>query len=421
VELGEQLFRQESGRIVAVLTRIFGFGNLALAEDVAQDVFCRALEVWKLRGVPNNPSAWLMKAAKNRAIDLLRRERAARGVEERLQRLLGSEWTLVPTVDELFSASTIKDDQLRMMFSCCAPGLAEQAQVALILQLLCGFTSDEIAAAFLSKRDAVAKRIERGKKVLTASEHLFDLADDELPARLSSVHRALYLLFNEGYHGASKETPVRAELCREAMRLAALLLDDPRVATPVSYALCAMMWLHAARLPARIGAGGELIALADQDRSLWDAALMAKGIEFLERSAQGAELSDYHLQAAIASVHARASAAAETDWDRIVWLYDTLMDVAPSPVVALNRAIAIAEKDGPEAGIRAINAMAQSERLASYPFLPAALGELELRAGHVESARKHFEEAVSLARNAMERRFLQQRARTARAPASDLR
>jgi RNA polymerase sigma-70 factor (ECF subfamily) len=409
VELDEQLFRRESGRIVTVLTRIFGFQHLTLAEDVAQDVFCRALEVWKLRGVPENPSAWLMKAAKNRAIDLLRRERAAHNAHEHLGQLLQSEWTMVPTIDALFSYESIKDDVLRMMFSCCDPALPEQAQVPLILQVLCGFTSDEIAAAFLSKRDAVAKRIERGKKVLAASNRLFDMAENDVPARLSAVHRALYLLFNEGYHGASKDTPVRAELCREAMRLGALLLDDSRTSTPATAALCALMCLNAARLPARIAGDGELVAFSDQDRSQWDESLIAKGLALLERAAQGTQLSEYHIQAAIAAAHAQASSAEDTDWARIVWLYDMLMEIAPSPVVALNRAIALAEKDGPQAGVAAINAIEQSERLAAYPFLRAALGELELRAGNVEAARRHFEDAVSLARNAAERRFLESR------------
>lgn len=409
MELDEQLFRRESGRIVTVLTRIFGFQHLTLAEDVAQDVFCRALEVWKLRGVPENPSAWLMKAAKNRAIDLLRRERAAHNAHEHLGQLLQSEWTMVPTIDALFSYESIKDDVLRMMFSCCDPALPEQAQVPLILQVLCGFTSDEIAAAFLCKRDAVAKRIERGKKVLAASNRLFDMAENDVPARLSAVHRALYLLFNEGYHGASKDTPVRAELCREAMRLGALLLDDWRTSTPATAALCALMCLNAARLPARIAGDGELVAFSDQDRSQWDESLIAKGLALLERAAQGTQLSEYHIQAAIAAAHAQASSAEDTDWARIVWLYDMLMEIAPSPVVALNRAIALAEKDGPQAGVAAINAIEQSERLAAYPFLRAALGELELRAGNVEAARRHFEDAVSLARNAAERRFLESR------------
>lgn len=409
MELGEQLFRYESGRIVAVLTRVFGLDNLALAEDVMQDTFCRALEVWKLRGVPQNPAGWLMTAAKNRAIDVLRRERTARRLVPEITHLLESEWTMVPTVNGFFSAETIQDDQLRMMFSCCDPLLSEKAQVALTLNLLCGFTAGEIARSFLSKRSAIEKLIERAKKMLSTSKKLFDLADREFPERLSAVHRVLYLLFNEGYHGGSAQKAVRAELCREAMRLAELLLHNPLVSTPASFALCALMWLHAARLPARVDGDGELISLAHQDRSRWDARLIGIGNNFLNCSASGSELSEYHIEAAIAAVHSNSSKAEDTDWERIVWLYDTLMTIRPSPVVALNRAIAVAQKSGPESGIAEIQAIARSELLASYPFLPAALGELELRAGQIESAREHFEAAVALARNPMERRFLELR------------
>jgi RNA polymerase sigma factor (sigma-70 family) len=413
VEPDEPLFRRESGRIVASLSRIFGLDNIELAEDVAQDVFCRALEVWKLRGVPPNPSAWLMKAAKNRAIDLLRRERTARNLVPELGRLLESEWTLVPTVNDVFSAESIKDDQLRMMFSCCDPNLSEDSQVALMLRLLCGFSVDEIARAFFSKPATIEKRIERGKRVLAVSKRLFDMADSELHARLSAVHRALYLLFNEGYHGSSERSVVRAELCREAMRLAESLLENPLVATPATYALCALMCFHAARLRARVDARGDLISLADQDRSLWDKRLIAKGNRLLDRSATGSELTEYHIEAAIASLHATAARADETDWPRLVWLYDTLLEIRPSPVIALNRAIALAYASGPERGLEAIAAIPEHERLAQYPFFPAALAELELRAGKIDAAREHFQAAAALARNSMERRFLELRVEAA--------
>lgn len=413
MDTGEQLFRHESGRIVAALTRIFGLDNLALAEDVMQDTFCRALEVWKLRGVPENPPAWLMKAAKNRAIDLLRRERNARRLVPELERLLESEWTMVPTVSAFFDAETIEDDQLRMMFTCCDPQIAEDGQVALTLNLLAGFTAGEIASSFLTKTAAIEKRIERAKKVLATSKRLFDLSNSQLQSRLSAVHRTLYLLFNEGYHGASKKTAVRWDLCREAMRLASLLLENPLTSTPESYALCALMWLHAARLPARVNGQGDLIALHDQDRSRWDSKLIAKGHAFLDRAASGAELTEFHIEAAIASTHANAVRTEDTDWTRIIWLYDTLMGLRPSPIVALNRAIAIAQAGGPERGIEAIRAIEERERLAGYPFLPAALGELELRAGNNETARRHFEEAAALARNSMERKFLRTRAEVA--------
>ena len=395
--------------MVAALTRIFGLENLALAEDVVQDAFCRALEIWKLRGVPDNPSAWLMKTAKNRAIDVLRRERTARSVLPELRPALESEWTLVPTVNEFFVANAIKDDQLRMMFSCCHPRLSEQAQVALILSILCGFTVSEIASAFLSGRAAVEKRITRAKKTLASSKRLFDLADRDFARRLTAVHRAIYLLFNEGYHSASPESVVRVELCREAMRLGRLLAEHPLTSTPATEALCALMWLHAARLPARLDAAGNLKSLFDQDRSKWDMSLASQGERFLERSARGPQVTEYHIEAAIAWVHASAHRAEDTDWSKIVSLYDRLMGIRPSPVVALNRAIAIAQHEGPERGLEEMNAIADRERLAEYPFYYSALGELELRKERHEIAREHFRAALALARNPMERRYLEQR------------
>jgi RNA polymerase sigma-70 factor (ECF subfamily) len=410
VEPSDHLYRREAGRMVATLTRIFGVHNLALAENVVQDAFCRALEVWKFRGVPDNPSAWLMTAARNRALDVLRRERTARRFAPEMGRLLESEWTLTPTLEEAFGPHAIKDDQLRMMFSCCNPRLSEPAQIALVLQLLCGFSVREIAAAFLIGFAAAEKRLTRAKKVLAASERLFEIADaGDFAARLGAVQRALYLLFNEGYHGASPETAVRVELCREAIRLAALLLEQPLAATPATRALYALMCFDAARLAARVDASGDLVSLADQDRSRWDPRLIAEGRRELELAATGDELSEYHVEAAIAAVHTCAPSAGETDWRRIVALYDALLRVRPSPVVELNRAIAIAQVEGPQRGLEELRTIADPERLAAYPFYPAALGELELRCGRAATAREHFRSALALARNSSERRFLERR------------
>ena len=410
MEPSEHLFRHEAGRMVATLTRIFGPHNLALAEDVVQDAFCRAFEVWKVRGVPDNPSAWLMATAKNRAIDTLRRERTARTFEPELSRLIQSEWTLTPAVEDLFATSAIKDDLLRMMFSCCHPRLAEESQVALMLNILCGFSVDEVANAFVSTHAAIEKRISRAKKVLASSKKLFDVsASSEFSSRLPVVRRALYLLFNEGYHGASAESAVRVDLCREAMRLTVLLLEHPRGATPATYALAALMHLDAARLPARVDDLGNLNSLFEQDRSKWDSHLVAEGQRLLDLSATGPELTEYHIEAAIAWTHAIADCTANTDWANIVSLYDKLMMIRPSPVVALNRAIAIAEHDGPERGLEAIHAIPDSDRLATYPFYHAALGEFELRKGRHEAAQEHFRTAMALARNPMERQFLTRR------------
>ena len=403
MELHEHLFRREAGRIVATLTRIFGVEHIALAEDVVQDAFCRALEVWPFRGVPENPSAWLMATAKHRALDVLRRERTARTSAPELGRLLESD-------EQLFTEDAIKDDQLRMMFSCCHPRLSEAAQVALMLHILCGFSVDEVAGAFVSTHAGVEKRLTRAKQVLAESGRLFEIADAaDFATRLPAVHRALYLLFNEGYHGASPESAVRAELCREALRLTTLLFEYPLASTPATYALAALMCLHAARLPARLDAAGQFRVLADQDRSRWDPNLMAEGQRLLERSATGPQLTEYHVEAAIAAAHGSAPRVQDTDWAHIVSLYDTLLEIRPSPVVALNRAIAVAQRDGPERGLEEIAAIADRGRLADYPFYHAALGELELRQGRGESARGHFRAAVGLARNAMERQFLEQR------------
>jgi predicted RNA polymerase sigma factor len=297
-----------------------------------------------------------------------------------------------------------------MMFSCCSPRLSEEAQVALVLHILCGFSVDEIASAFVSSHAAVEKRIVRSKRVLAGSKKLFDISGaEDFARRLPAVLRALYLLFNEGYHGASPEKAVRVELCQEAMRLASILLENPLGATASSYALAALMSLNAARLPARLDLSGNLTVLAEQDRSQFDQALAEDGLRLLERSATGPELTDYHVEAAIAWVHTSAQRTEDTDWSMIISLYDKLMAIRPSPIVALNRAIAIAQRDGPRRGLEEIYAIQDSERLANYPFYHAALGELEIGSSHLEEAREHFVAALKLARNPMERSFFEHR------------
>jgi RNA polymerase sigma-70 factor (ECF subfamily) len=406
----DHLFRRQHGQMVAALTRIFGMHNLKLAEDVVQDAFCRALEIWKVRGVPENPPAWLMTAAKNRALDAIRRERTARNFAPELDRLLRSEWTLASTVNENLGANAICDDLLRMMFSCCNPAISEESQVALILNILCGFGIEEVAGAFVSAHAAMEKRLARAKKILAGSESLFEVnSAGEFAARLPAVHRALYLLFNEGYHGACAETAMRAELCREAIRLAREVLAHPQGAVPASSALAALMCLNAARMPSRKDNSGRLQPLSDQDRSQWDRELIAEGVRLLECSASGTVLSQYHVEAAIAAAHANAPTTEATDWRHVVSLYDVLMQIQPSPIVALNRAIAVGQSEGPERGLLALDSIGGSERLAGYPFYAAARGDFELRLGRCDAARRHFGDALSAARNPDERRYLAQR------------
>lgn len=409
VRPSENLFRHESARLLALLTQLFGVDNLALAEDVVQDTLANAFEAWAFTGIPEHYAALLTTAAKHRAIDVIRRERTACRFAPELARWIESEWTLRPVLDELFLPPALKDDELRMMFSCCHPKFDEDVQVALILKLSCGFGVGEIASAFLVSAAAVEKRISRGKKTLAESQRLFELTAGDFAPRLSAVHRALYLLFNEGYHGACADQVVRADLCHEAMRLVRLLVDHAPAATPATHALAALMYLDAARLPARLDHAGNLLPLLDQDRSRWDARLISEGLKLLEASATGDDVTEYHLEAGIAAVHASAEQADQTRWAEIVSIYDALMKVRPSPVIALNRAIALAEHAGPERGLEAIRAIGDKDRLAAYPFYWAAIGELEFRAGRFDLAREHFGAARGLARNDSERRFLDQR------------
>jgi RNA polymerase sigma factor (sigma-70 family) len=408
----EHLFRREAGRITATLVRIFGLRNLALAEDVVQEAFCRALEVWPFRGTPDDPAALLVTTAKNCARDALRRGRTANLATPELAEALRCEWSLAPTIEQMFAPHEVQEDLLRMMFSCCHPRLSESAQVALILHILCGFSTEEVAAAFINSHAAMEKRIARAKRTIAAAGTLFNVSSPrDFGTRLSAVQRALYLLFNEGYHGSSPEIAVNTQLCVEACHLTSLLLEHSLGATPPTYALAALMALNLARLPGRVDAAGDLLALADQDRARWDRARIEEGLRLLELSATGSDLSSYHIEAAIASLHATASSVEATDWPTIVSLYDTLLTISDSPVVALNRAIAIAQAHGPERGLEAVRAIEERDRLASYPFYAATLGELELRREETVLAREHFETALGLTRNPAERRFIEGRIR----------
>jgi RNA polymerase sigma factor (sigma-70 family) len=407
-QLVENLFRHESGRMLAALLRILGLHNFDLAEDVVQDTLVRALETWRFR-VPANPGAWLMLTARNGALDVVRRERSARRFAPELSHLLDSEWTLVGTLDELFLDSEIRDDQLRMMFSCCHPRLAPEVQVALILKILCGFGTDEIARAFLTEPATVEKRIGRGKQALRESGTLYEIrSDPAILDRLDAVLATLYLLFNEGYHGSHPELPIRSELCAEAMRLLAMLLEHRTAAAPRAVALLALMCFHAARLQARLDDAGSLILLEAQERGRWDVELIRRGVELLERAAEGDRVSEFHLEAAIAAKHCLAPRYEETDWRGIVGLYDLLMGVKPTPIVALNRAIAVGQLEGPAAGLAALQAIPQAG-LEGYPFFAAALGEMHRRAGRGDQAAEHYRTALAQARSPAEAAVFRQR------------
>jgi RNA polymerase sigma-70 factor (ECF subfamily) len=415
--LVDHLFRREAGKMVSYLTRIVGLGRLDLAEDVVQDTLCRALETWSIHGLPDNPSAWLMRVARNRAIDLLRRDNQFRYFAPELTYLLKLREEL-PVETPAFQQE-IQDDQLRMMFSCCHPDLSTEIQVTLILKTLCGFSVAEIANALLASEEAIEKRLGRARKLFRLSGTLVEISDaSEIPRRLEAVYQAIYLLFNEGYHGSRSEQTVREDLCFEAIRLAILLSAHPEGEKPKIYALLALLCFHAARLSGRMEDDGSLIQLEAQDRSKWDQDLIGRGFHFLEKSSMGTELSEYHLEAGIASLHCAAPTYEKTEWAKILELYDLLYRLKPSPIIALNRAIALGKALGPEEGLAELSKIPDPARLKDYPFYPAAQGEFHLLAGRPADAAKRFEIAIKLARSQPETNFFERKLKACRPDAA---
>jgi len=373
-------------------------GRLNLAEDVVQDTLCRALETWSINGLPDNPSGWLMQVARNRAIDLVRRDDQFREFAPELIHLLKLRQN--QPVDTPVFEKEIRDDQLRMMFSCCHPDLSIEAQVTLILKTLCGFSVAEIANALLASEDSIEKRLGRARKLFRTSGELIEITNpSDIRQRLEAVYQAIYLLFNEGYHGSQSEQTVRDDLCFEAIRLALLLGEHPDAAIPKTFALLALLCLHAARLFGRTDDKGGLLQLEMQDRSRWDKNLIGKGFYFLDKAASGHTLSEYHLEAGIASWHCAASNYESTNWTEIVKLYDSLYRLNPSPIVALSRAVAFGKAEGPEQGLAEILKISDIAKLKSYPFYPAAVGEFHLLADRPREAEKYFEEALGLAKS----------------------
>lgn len=407
-QLTDQVFRRESAKIVSILTGIFGANRLPLVEDAVQDALIRAMKTWPYHGAPENPTAWLVRAARNRALDQIRRE--ANFHEKQPHIIAEVEARLAASVEPLEAGSAIEDDHLRLMFVCCHPQLPLEVQAALALKTLCGFNPAEVASAFLVSESAAAKRLTRARQRLREGNIPFEIPPDpELPARLDGVLKILYLLFSEGHKASHGDAVVRADLCAEGIRLADLLARHPVGNQPVTHALLALMLLTAARLPARVDGDGALLRLEDQDRSRWDRSMVARGMRYLAQSASGDQLSEYHLQAGIAACHTLAADEASTNWPRILDLYDQLMEIAPSPVVALNRAVAVSRVKGPEAGIHAVNSIAGRDQLRDYHFYHAILGELESEANRPAIAAAHFERALEFAKTVPEQKFLERR------------
>lgn len=404
-QLVEHFFRHEAGRLVAVLSRIFGLRRLDLVEDMVQAALLEALRAWRMHGPPENPSAWVHRVAKNKILDALRRDVTLQRVAPEIVQDRPQEAS--SEIDLAFLDSEIEDAQLRLIFACCHPRLSRENQIALTLKALSGFSYAEIARALLLPEETVKKRVQRAKeRLLEEGVELETPPSSELPARLAAVHQCLYLMFNEGYAASHGDSHIRAELCEEAARLCHLLVSNRATHSTSGEALLALMLLHAARLDARTDAQGRLLLLENQDRSRWNAKLIAEGKRRLDLSAQGKVISPYHLEAGIAWTHCEAPSVAETNWPRIVMLYNMLIAMQDSPIYRLNRAIAIGQIEGPKAALEALLPLRKEPSLKNYHLIDAAIGEMERRCGDYQAAAKSFRRALTACRAIREREFL---------------
>jgi RNA polymerase sigma factor (sigma-70 family) len=406
----DAVWRIESPRLIAGLARVVR--DVSLAEDLAQDALVAALERWPESGIPDNPGAWLMAAAKHRAIDTFRRKKLLERKHEELGREIDARQEAAVASLESAIDDHVGDDLLRLVFVACHPVLSAEARVALTLRLLGGLTTDEIARAFLVPEPTIAQRIVRAKRTLAEKRVPFELPSKaDLAARLSSVLEVIYLIFNEGYSATAGDDLMRPDLCEEALRLGRILAELVP-AEPEAHGLLALMEIQASRAAARVGPAGEPILLLDQDRSRWDQLLISRGLAALERSQKlGGTRGPYTLQASIAACHARATVGADTNWARIASLYQELLEYSPSPVIELNRAVAVAMAFGPAAGLEIVDTLAEEASLKNYHLLPSVRGDLLAKLGRNKEARPEFERAASLTRNARERELLLKRAR----------
>ncbi|WP_428668332.1 RNA polymerase sigma factor [Runella sp.] len=398
--MAEHLFRHESGKMLAVLTRLFGFSNYDTARDVVQDTLLAAMQHWKLNGIPENPTAWLYATAKNKVFDRLRREKVFEEISPDIVDELRSEQQMQQHIDHLFLEHEMEDSQLRMMFACCHPSLPPEAQITLILRTLCGLSIPEIAKAFLSNDEAINKRLYRAKdKIRTTSIELEVPSGDALPARLDTVLKAIYLLFNEGYNSQHSEQLIKQELCEEALRLGNLLSEHRYTALPKTAALLSLMYFQSSRFDARQDKEGNIILLAHQNRQQWDRIRINKGVEFLNKASYGPEISAYHLEAAIASYHAQAENFESTNWQAITYLYRLLEQINPGITVQFNKAIAIGFAEGPQKGI---NALLELKGFEKSQYYHTALGDFYAQLKENTIAKQYYEAAIQLTESKIE-------------------
>jgi len=409
-QLVDHLFRHETGRMVAVLTRFLGSENLDTAEDLVQDTLLKAMEVWRFRGVPDNPSAWLYKVARNKAIDWVRSGQRQTKLLSTEEEKIKSIWNLSSPSEALFQEGEIQDSVLRMMFACCHPSIPLESQIALTLKTLGGLSATEIANAFLTSEETIAKRIYRAKEKIKQEKIRLDPPGIfELPHRLDSVLHVLYLMFNEGYHSSHSDTIIREDVCAEAMRLTFLLAQHKATGLPKVHALMALMCLQSSRFAARTGDLGEIILLEDQDRSKWSKPLIEQGLEFLSKASVGNMLSEYHVEASIASIHSLALRFEETQWDTLLNLYETLHELKPGPMVSFNKAIAIGYAKSPEEGI---NELEKINSLKDHYLYLTAMGNFYLLQGDADIAKSFWEKALAKTTSAKEAALIKRKIQT---------
>ncbi|HEV7621838.1 MAG TPA: sigma-70 family RNA polymerase sigma factor [Flavisolibacter sp.] len=410
-KLVEHFFRHESGKMIAVLTKIFSTANLDLAEDVVQDSVFEAISQWQYIGVPDKPSAWLFRVAKNKALNIINREKYKREYSKEAYHFLQSEWTAEPALNYLFSDPQIHDDQLRMIFTCCHPSITPDSQIALALKTLCGFSIPEIAKAFLTSEENINKRLVRARQKIREYKIPFEVPQgNDLEKRLQTVLDTIYLLFNEGYSASRGNDIVRFEICEEAIRLAEIIITNTAIHTKQNvYALHALMQLNACRFKARQDAHGNILTLEEQNSLLWDYGLMEKGFRSLEKSTTGNQISGFHILAAISAYHCSAVNYKSTNWKAILELYENLLQIDNSPVVLLNRAIALSKVHGAEAAISELKQIEGSPSLKAYHLYYSTLGTFHIELGQFKEASQVLEKAINLARVPAEKTLLQKK------------